>query len=409
MPQDGAPSVQQREHPCRVRHVRPGRHRDGANRCGRHAGRCLPRFAGLGTNPAASASRRARSSGRTVKRIAVVGGGVVGAAIAWRLVGKGAGVTVIDPGDTASGASPGSLAWLNVSSARDEAYAGFRARSLRLWQQIADQPGCPATLSGSFLWGSRYGDLASRAARLSDLGWPARILTRAEFAERQPWTLAAPEAVLHLPGEGVADPRHIGHWFLEQARAMGAAVIRGRVQSLEEGVRLSDGTQIPADAVVVAAGTATAGLVASLGAILHVQQLPGLLVRTRPAPPLANGYVDADNVHFWQDSEGTILAGADYSDSGTSGSPERAAAGILRKLERLYAAPARLSIDEILIRERPVPADGFPIVGRLPSAPGTYVAVTHSGMTLAPLIGELAAEELLSERLQPLLFAYRPR
>ena len=344
-----------------------------------------------------------------MKRIAVVGGGVVGAAIAWSLAGKGASVTVIDLGDPACSASQGSLAWLNVSSTRDEAYAGFRARSLRLWQEIADQPGCPATLSGSFLWGTRYGDLASRATWLSGLGWPARVLAQAEFAERQPWTLAHPEAVLHLPGEGVADPRRIARWFLEQARAMGAAVIRGRVQSLEEGVRLSDGTRIPADAVVVAAGTATAGLVASLGAILHVQQLPGLLVRTCPAPPLANGYVDADNVHFWQSSDGAILAGADYSDSGTSGSPERAAAGILRKLERLYAAAARLSIDEILIRERPVPADGFPIVGRLPSAPGTYVAVTHSGMTLAPLIGELAAEELLSERLQPLLSAYRPR
>ncbi len=346
---------------------------------------------------------------RAAKRIAVVGGGVVGAAIAWRLSERGASVTVIDVGDPASSASHGSHAWLNVSSARDTAYASFRARSLRIWQDLARLPGCPVTFSGSFLWSRRYGDLAAHATWLSNLGWPAEILATTELAKRQPWIAKAPRAALHLAGEGIADPRGIGSWLLAQARAKGASTTCGQVEAVERGVRLSDGTQIRADAVVLAAGIATAELAAPLGADLSVERLPGLLVRSRPAAPLATGYIATDRVHFWQDAEGSILAGAEYDGADRVDAPEERATEILRNLERLYRTPNRLAAAEILIRDRPVPADGFPIIGHLPSAPGVYVAVTHSGMTLAPLIGELVAEELLEGRLQPVLSGYRPR
>ena len=178
---------------------------------------------------------------------------------------------------------------------------------------------------------------------------------------------------------------------------------------MERGVRLSDGTRIPADAVVLAAGVATAGLAVHLGADLSVERRPGLLVRSRPARPLATGYIATDNVHFWQDAEGSILAGAEYDGADRVDAPEQRAAEILQNLERLYREPNRLAVAEILIRDRPVPADGFPIVGHLASAPEIYVAATHSGMTLAPLIGELVAEELLEGRLQPVLSGYRPR
>ena len=45
---------------------------------------------------------------------------------------------------------------------------------------------------------------------------------------------------------------------------------------------------------------------------------------------------------------------------------------------------------------RPMPADGQSIVGWLPGAPGVYVAVTHSGVTLGAHLAALIAAELLS-------------
>ena len=148
---------------------------------------------------------------------------------------------------------------------------------------------------------------------------------------------------------------------------------------------------------------------AHLGATISVGRRPGLAVRTCPVPALASGYLESDTVHFWQDSDGSLLAGADFGSAGHVGAPERRTAEVLRELERLSSRPTRLSAAEILVRDRPMPGDGLPIVGHLPAASNVYIAVMHSGMTLAPLIGKLVAEEVLNEHLQPLLSDYRPR
>ena len=57
---------------------------------------------------------------------------------------------------------------------------------------------------------------------------------------------------------------------------------------------------------------------------------------------------------------------------------------------------------------RPLPLDGHPVLGAAPSRPDVYLAITHSGVTLAPLIGRLAARELLGESLEEQLRLYRP-
>lgn len=69
----------------------------------------------------------------------------------------------------------------------------------------------------------------------------------------------------------------------------------------------------------------------------------------------------------------------------------------------------------VIRANRPMPSDGLPIVGFVDSTPGLYVAVTHSGITLGPLLGELAAYEIansLDERDEPfeldILDKYRP-
>jgi glycine/D-amino acid oxidase-like deaminating enzyme len=54
-----------------------------------------------------------------------------------------------------------------------------------------------------------------------------------------------------------------------------------------------------------------------------------------------------------------------------------------------------------------MPEDERPIVGPVPGLSGFYVAVTHSGVTLAPLIGQLVAQEVTTGELSPLLAEYR--
>ena len=55
-----------------------------------------------------------------------------------------------------------------------------------------------------------------------------------------------------------------------------------------------------------------------------------------------------------------------------------------------------------------MPPDGYPVVGAHPELPGFYTVVTHSGITLGPVLGPLVADELLTGRPVPLLAPYRP-
>ena len=52
--------------------------------------------------------------------------------------------------------------------------------------------------------------------------------------------------------------------------------------------------------------------------------------------------------------------------------------------------------------------DGMPILGPLDSAPDVYVATMHSGMTLAPIVGQYVTRELLTNRPVQMLDPYRP-
>lgn len=340
-------------------------------------------------------------------RVVVIGAGVIGAAIAWRLAEAGAKVALIDDSADGTGASEGSLAWINACSARDADYARLRVESVRLWHELARLPGCPAEMSGSWIWSDRFsGD--NDIEQFRRLEWPCELLDPEAFCRRMSGLRVPPRPVLHFPQEGVADPRQLRRWFVSQAEASGARQIPRRVIAVRHGVTLADGGFLPADRVVVAAGTETPALVRPLGAKLRVLRRPGLLLRTEPAPPLARGYLESAAVHGWQAADGSILAGAEPGGIEHKGDVEDAATKILSRLAQLYRHPPRLRLQNLRVRNRPVPATGFPIIGRLSAAPHVHVAATHSGVTLAPLVGQLVAREILHDREEELPARYRP-
>ncbi|HXZ84977.1 MAG TPA: FAD-dependent oxidoreductase, partial [Myxococcota bacterium] len=83
--------------------------------------------------------------------------------------------------------------------------------------------------------------------------------------------------------------------------------------------------------------------------------------------------------------------------------------------ERLLAEAARwlpelanASLERVTLGQRPFPVDGHPILGWAEGAPGIYLGVMHSGVTLAPLVGQFACSEILDGARIELLEAYRP-
>ncbi|MCM2414098.1 FAD-dependent oxidoreductase [Streptomyces sp. RKAG290] len=96
--------------------------------------------------------------------------------------------------------------------------------------------------------------------------------------------------------------------------------------------------------------------------------------------------------------------------------PMRREPGIVTRIGELLHEAARQvvpalgsgRITQTRVVNRPIPADGFPSVGAVPSVPGYYEAVSHSGITLGPVIGRLLASEILGGERDELLADFRP-
>ena len=75
----------------------------------------------------------------------------------------------------------------------------------------------------------------------------------------------------------------------------------------------------------------------------------------------------------------------------------------------MFANAGELQIENIVIGQRARPADGLPAIGYVTPHQRVYVAVTHSGITLSPLIGKLVAQELVQDQASELLADFRPQ
>ena len=345
------------------------------------------------------------------KDIAVVGAGVLGAAIAWRLAGAGHRVTMFDP--TPGGvASPGSFAWLNASFAQDPVYNRLRHESLELWAALnADEPTLPVRFYGCILWEQDHFDLPAIAEAQKDLGRPHGWVDRDAMARREPAVGRPPERALALEGDGYGAPVEITRWFLDQARAKGAGLVEQEVTGISvheghvTGVETAEGTHA-ADRVILAAGIRLNALLATRGMEVPMDITPGLLATTSAAPGQITAILATPNVHVWQGGDGRFLIGADFG-GGAPREPDVEAEANLDALKALLPGAEACEIESMTVRERPMPADGRPAIGPLGPA-GLYVVSTHSGMTLAPLIAEMVAAEVGDGREDPRLAPYRP-
>jgi glycine/D-amino acid oxidase-like deaminating enzyme len=81
---------------------------------------------------------------------------------------------------------------------------------------------------------------------------------------------------------------------------------------------------------------------------------------------------------------------------------------MLAAAQRYLPDLTRVKFEDIVIGWRPMPLDGFPVIGASPARRDVYLAVMHSGVTLAPVVGQLAASELLDGALAEPLKDFRP-
>ena len=352
--------------------------------------------------------------------VLVIGAGIIGASIAYHLQHDGARVTVIDADKAGGIATRHSWAWINASWGNPEPYFRLRHQSMRLWRQLgAAVPGLDVNWCGGLLWDAPADDLRAYVTQHRAWGYDIRAVARDEARLIEPHLATPPEFAVHVPEEGAVEPVAAAQALLAAAQSRGAELVTGhKIEAMDVqagrvvGV-ITDQGRIAADEVVIAAGTATPDLAATAGITIPLSSPPGLLAVTNPQPKLLNGLVMAPQMHIRQQPDGRLIAGADFgggelAEGDGTEAAKVAALSLLDMMRGFFTSAGNLALDRYTIGHRPTPADGFPVIGRAPGIGGLSIAVTHSGITLAPVIGAALRDEILNGRQESLLAFYRP-
>jgi len=373
---------------------------------------------------------------RPKARVAVVGAGIVGSAITYHLAKRGLDVTLLDRNAVASASSHGTFAWINASWAKQpESYHALNQMGVDAWHRLQQALNLPIKWGGSLEWfaaAERQDRLSRDVQEQQAWGEPAKMLTQLEASALEPRVAFGGAGHVALsPRDGALDPVLVSQRLVNAAKSHGARVIEHcevlRVDETAEDQRQKIlGTScgdIAVDRLVLATGADPSAIQTFAGFDLPQRSTPGVIVITQPMPPVLSHIVVAPGIHIHQRLDGRLVLGEQ------EGAPENAA----HKL-RLTARPTRfpnaatasqhaqrlitlareyltglpeVNAEEVIIGWRPLPLDGHPVIGPSPADPNAYVAVMHSGVSLAAIVGELVAEEILTGERSPVLTPFR--
>jgi glycine/D-amino acid oxidase-like deaminating enzyme len=349
-------------------------------------------------------------------KIIVIGAGIVGAAIADRLSHEGADVTVLERAKPGAGASGNSFGWINASFAETDAYFHLRQTAIKAFRSLCEALDLSHTARwhGCLWWEDAGKGFERQFCELTRRGTGARLVDAAEFSRLEPAVANPPERAIMTAHEGAADGDLVAHSLLRRATENRATLITGcEVQHLLRsgndviGVQTSLGP-LMADHVICATGAWSEDFLGRSGIALPMDNKPGLIITTAPAAPVIRHCIMSPDIHFRQNPDGRFTLGEIFS-GGFEGEDAKALADdLIERLRTRLPGSNDIRLETIKLGLRPVPADGLPVIGPVTTAPGLSLAVMHSGITLAPLVGQLVADEVLGGDPSPLLTDFRP-
>ena len=351
------------------------------------------------------------------REVVVVGAGIVGASIAYHLSGRNdISVIVLERDKPGFGASGHSFAWLNAFGKDPVSYHHFNRRSIDIWDRFARRLDSDLGLH----WGGELHlkstdvgaeALQKRVKQLQTWGYPIRLISIDEVRELEPGlSPGRVTAASYAEIDGHVLPVKVVEACLKRVRERGGVV---HEQTSVTGISLDregrvEAVQTPhgemrCDIAVLASGVDTTALAAMTGVDIPQEESPGVVIRTNPRPRILQTVSalhapptddNQQGIHLRQSVDGVFQIGQGTQESGNRDDSQAHADDLLRRARHYLPALSDANAITVPVGYRPMPIDGLPVIGFTQAVPNLYIALMHSGVTLAPLVGELAVQEI---------------
>jgi len=355
----------------------------------------------------------------------VIGGGLVGAAIAWGLARAGARPLVLDEGDCAPRASRANFAlvWVQGKGLGHPHYALWSRDSAERWPRFAAEleaeTGIDVALRqpGGFTFCLSQAELERERADVEQIARETgpraagfEVLDPAQTRARLPAVGATVAGSIYSPCDG-----HVN--VLLALRALHAAMAaRGcdyraghpvrLIEPVPEGFRITgEWGRLLAGRVVLAAGLGCERLAPMVGLACPLKASRGQVIVTEKCAP----FFPYASTAVLQAAEGGFLIGASQDASGSILTSQQISAVMAQRAIRVFPALAAVNVVRTWAGFRVKTRDGHPVYDQSESAPGAFIAAGHSGVTLAANHALVLAPQILAGRLDPGLGPYSAR
>lgn len=333
--------------------------------------------------------------------VLVIGGGLVGSALAYGLAREGVRVTVLDEGDGGLRASRGNfgLVWIQGKGYGLTPYAHWSRGSAARWPSLAsgllDDVGIDVALRqpGGFHFCFSDAELAARHQRLSalqrELGdYPFELLDHRDVRDRVPGIGPAVIGASYTPMDGHVNPLKLLRALQAGMQRRGVEIAPGeRVIGIVPGAGAGGGFEVRSERstyraarIVLAAGLGNRALAPLVGLDAPVSPNRGqVLVSERVAP-----FLCYPTLNVRQTDEGTVQFGDSMEEVGFNDfTTTPVLAEIARRGVRTFPMLRNVRLVRTWAALRVYSPDGFPIYDRSTVHPGAFVVTCHSGVTLA--------------------------
>ena len=364
---------------------------------------------------------------RVKPHVVVVGAGIIGSTIAFYMSQHNVNVTIVDSSAPGHGATKQSFAYINAFSKDPRRYHDLNKRSMDAWERLARliDEDIGLRWGGQVTWVNNQksaNELNARVKLVQSWGYGSRIISQHELELLEPelslgkCSLAA----LNYTEGHVNAPLTAQILTDEIIKNGGIACLNTNVTGLNLGesgnmkskissVQTSQG-EIPCDILVLAAGVASTKIASTVGIKIPQIKSPGFVVRVNSVKELFSNisvvYAPSSDdkelpVHVRQMKDGSLMIGEGSSTFNNTKSTlsikdsQCHADMLMDSAIKFLPALSEAKPTPLPMGYRPMPADGLPVIGFTNDVPNLYLAVMHSGVTLAPIIGELSTIEII--------------